>query len=239
MPDTATLGATPPAAGQEALVTLSRPESPQAEAFRQLRATLPFMDPERPVRVLLATSTRDDEGKTATLANLAVALAQTGRSVALVDCDMRRPGLHLLFGLDNATGLSTLLQEGVPPGLPLRETGVPQLRVLPSGPQPPDSAVLLAAPAMAEVLRQLRNQADYVLLDAPPLVAVGDAAVLAPQVDGLLLVLKAGVTQREAAQRAKALLQRVNVTILGVVLNNVQPHRDAWRYFASQGRPVR
>lgn len=236
MPDAATLGASLPAAGREALVTLSHPASPQAEAFRQLRATLPFLDPERPVRVLLATSTRDDEGKTATLANLAIALAQSGRSVVLVDGDLRRPSLHHLFGLDNTQGLTTLLQEGVPPSLPLRESGVPQLRVLPSGPLPPDPAALLASPAMGEVLRQLRSLADYVLLDASPVVAVADAAVLAPQMDGVLLVLKAGVTQREAAQRAKTLLQRVHATLLGVVLNNVKPHGAAQRYFASQAR---
>lgn len=227
----------PQATGYEALVTLSAPRSSLAEAFRQLRTAIQYRGLDRPVRTLLATSTGPDEGKTAALANLAITLAQSGHSVVLVDADLRQPSLHLLFGLENASGLATLLTEEAAQPLPLQESGVPQLRLLPSGPPPPNPAELLGSARMGEVLQLLRAQGDYVLFDAPPIVPVTDAAVLAPQMDGVLLILKAGKTKRELAQRAKSLLQKVNANILGVVLNNVKQDAGIRSYYTRQEGP--
>jgi len=120
--------------------------------------------------------------------------------------------------------------------LPSVETGVPNLRLLPSGPLPPNPSELLASQRMADVLELLKGQADIVLFDSPPVVAVTDAAVMAPRIDGVLLVLRAGKTRREMAQRAKAVLEKVNANLLGVVLNNVKYDADVHRYYMSGER---
>ena len=225
-----------PQYARQVLVCLSDPASPLAEAFRQLRTSIQYSSPEHPVRTILATCTRTDEGKTATLANLAITLAQADRKVVLVDCDLRRPSLHHLFGVDNSKGLSTVLLNGTEQELPLQECGVPGLRLLPSGPPPPNPAELLGSQRMTEVVERLSSQNDYVLFDTPPVIAVADAAVLAPGMDGVLLVLKAGKTKRDMAQRAKAILQKVNAHVLGVVLNNVKYDVGAQSYYANQRR---
>jgi len=221
--------------GREALVALVDPTSPAAEAYRQLRTNIQFSSLDRPLRTLLVTSSGPDEGKSTTLANLAVTMANTGTKVLLVDCDLRRPSLHEIFCVGNEQGLTTMIL-GSTSDLPAAESGVPNLRVLPSGPLPPNPSELLASQRMAEVLELLKGQADVILFDSPPVVAVTDAAVLAQRVDGVLLVLRAGKTRREMAQRAKAVLEKVNANLLGVVLNNVKYDADLHRYYMSGQR---
>ena len=221
---------------QETLIALSHPQSPAAEAFRRLRTAIQFDAAHQPMRTIMTTSTGLDEGKSNTAANLAIAMAQAGWKVALVDCDFRQPRLHQLFGLDNSVGLATVLGGGGQ-ALPLCETVLPQLHVLPSGPQPSTPSELLGSPRMAEVIEELRGRADYVLFDAPPIVAVTDAAVLAPRLDGVLLVLRAGRSKREMAQRAKTLLQQVNATLLGVVLTDAQYDPGGHTSYADLRRP--
>src|SRR5690606_30344671 len=137
----------------------------------------------------------------------------------LVDCDLRRPTLHTLFGLSNEVGLTNMIlsQEEAPP---LQETGVPGLSLLASGPLPPRPADILGSRRMEAVIAQLRSQADMVLFDTPPVIAVTDAAVLATKVDGTLLVFQAGKTSRERARQARQMLEKVKAHIVGVVLNN-------------------
>lgn len=201
------------------LVTLTQPQSAATEAFRQLRTAVQFYSVDRPLRAVMVTSTTPEEGKSSVVANLAVTLAQAGRSVLLVDCDLRRPVLHTLFGVSSEAGVTSALLDPDAP-LPLQPTGVDNLQLLPCGPQPPNPSELLASPRMAALIDALKERAEYVLFDAPPVVAVTDAAVLAPRVDGVLLVLKAATTKRELAQRAKEQLEKVNAHILGVVLTN-------------------
>jgi len=211
------------------LITLTDPRSPVSEAYRRLRTNLEFASLDKPLRTLLVTSASPDEGKSTTLANLAVSIAQAGRRVILVDSDLRRPRLHEIFGLDNREGLTTAIgQEGG--DIPLQESGVNGLRILPSGPPPDIPADLIASPAMEALIATLREQADIVLFDAPPVVMVTDAAVLASKVDGVLLVINAGRTRREYAQRAKALLERVHARLVGAVLINV-PHEAALDHY--------
>jgi len=221
--------------GREALVALVDPNSPAAEAYRQLRTNIQFSSLDRPLHTLLVTSSGPDEGKSTTLANLAVTMANTGTNVLLVDSDLRRPSLHEIFGAGNEQGLTTMIL-GSTSELPSVETGVPNLRLLPSGPLPPNPSELLASQRMADVLELLKGQADIVLFDSPPVVAVTDAAVMAPRIDGVLLVLRAGKTRREMAQRAKAVLEKVNANLLGVVLNNVKYDADVHRYYMSGER---
>jgi non-specific protein-tyrosine kinase len=204
-----------------ALVALREPRSPAAEAYRTLRTNIQFSSLDNPVRTLLATSTAPDEGKSTTLANLGVIMAQAEQRVILVDCDLRRPSLHTLFGLPNEDGLTNMiLAEDA--AAPLQECGVPGLRLLTSGPLPPRPADILGSQRMGSVIERLRGVADMVLFDTPPVIAVTDAAVLATRVDGVLLVFQAGKTSRERARRTREILEKVKANIIGVVLNGAE-----------------
>ncbi|NOZ27207.1 MAG: CpsD/CapB family tyrosine-protein kinase [Chloroflexi bacterium] len=214
------------------LITITEPRSPVAEAYRSLRTNLEFSSLDHPLRTLLITSPGPDEGKSTTLANLAVTTAQTGRRVIIADCDLRRPRQHEIFSLSNGVGLTTMVRdESALAQPPLQETEVPGLWVLPSGPLPPNPAELLASQRMNQVIERLAGEADLVLFDAPPVIAVTDAAVLASKLDGVLLVINAGSTKRQFAQRAKEVLDRVNARLIGAVLNNVMLDKTLHTYY--------
>ena len=203
------------------LVTITDPISPASEAYRTLRLNLQFATLDAPLRTLLVTSPSPDEGKSTTLANLAVTVAQAEQRVIMVDCDLRRPRLHELFHLSNDLGLTTvMLDDQALSAPPLQDTGVAGLQLLASGPLPPRPADLLGSQRMERVLGRLLADADLVILDAPPVMAVTDAVVLATKVDGVLLVVSAGTTKRENAQQAVERLRKVNARIVGSVLNN-------------------
>lgn len=212
------------------LITLTDPRSPISEAYRTLRTNLSFYSVDNPIRTLVVTSPAPDEGKSTTIANLAVTMAQSGRRTILVDCDLRRPTLHELFEVDNNTGITSMvLNENAPPSL--RKTEVENLWLLPSGPKPPNPADLLGSRQIDRVLTQLKEQADIVLLDAPPVVGVTDAAVLGAKADGVLLIINAGKTRREHAERAKELLERARVRIIGAALTNAQSDNSLSAYY--------
>jgi len=203
-----------------------------SEAYRTLRTNLEFFSLDEPIRTLVVTSPGAEEGKSTVLANLAVTLAQGGKQVILLDCDLRRPTQHTLFGLDNTTGLTTMmLAKDAHSDPPLRQTPVDGLRVLPAGPTPPNPAELLGSRRMKEAVAALLAQADVLLFDAPPVLAVTDALVLAVQTDGVLLVVKAGGTRREHVQQAKERLERVNARIVGAVLNNAPTDATLQGYY--------
>lgn len=217
----------------EQLITLTSPLSPISEAYRALRTNIQFASFDKPARIIAVTSTAPNEGKTTIVANLAVAFSQAGHRVVLIDADLRRPSLHSLFGLDNSQGLTsafidTTLSEGAPW---LQDTTVPNLRVLTSGPLPPNPSELLGSQKMRSLIELLRGEADYVLFDCPPILAVTDAAILGHQVDGVLLVCSAHRTKRDHALKAKSLLEKVNASILGVVLNNVKLEPGLYHYY--------
>jgi len=206
---------------KDSLITLTDPRSPAAEAFRTLRTNLIFSSLDRPLTTLLVTSAAPDEGKSVTLANLAVTMAQGGRKTILVDCDLRHPRQHEIFGAPDRPGLTSMILD--PSGVdepPLAATSVEGLSLLPAGPLPPNPADLLSSRRMESLISSLKSRADIVLFDAPPIVAVTDAALLASKLDGVLLVVSAGQTKREHAQRAKELLERINVRLVGAVLTN-------------------
>jgi non-specific protein-tyrosine kinase len=205
-----------------ALVVLREPGSPAAEAYRTLRTNIQFSSLDDPIKTLLVTSTAPDEDKSATLANLAITIAQAEQRVILVDCDLRRPSLHTLFHLANDYGLTSVLLEPEEAPLPLLETSIPGLSLLASGPLPPRPADLLGSRRMEALIARLQHHADMVLFDTPPVTAVTDAAVLARQLDGVLLVLKAGQTRRDRAREARRLLEKVKANIIGVVLNSAR-----------------
>ena len=219
-------------AGADRLVTITDPRSPAAEAYRTLRANLRFSSLERPLRTVLVTSPSGDEGKTAVLCNLAVTIAQTGSNVIVADCDLRRPSIHRIFDLSNDKGLTTaMLSESAAGALPLQQTAVQNLRALAAGPVSSADADLIGAGKMQQIVDSLASAADIVLFDAPPVGLTADTAILASKLDGVILVVSAGKTRREAAARASALLEKARANILGVVLNNAQLDRDVYGYY--------
>ena len=205
---------------QPSLITLTDPRSPAAEAYRTLRTNVDFSGLDRSIHALLVTSVAPVEGKSLTLANLAVAMAQGDKRTILVDADLRRPTLHTLFGLNNDKGLTSLFIDAKGPIEPaLKDVKVPNLQVLTSGPLPPNPAEVLGSQRMLDVIAALKQRADIILFDAPPVIAVTDAAVLGKRVDGVVLVVEAGQTRREHARRAKEQLEKLNIRIVGAVLN--------------------
>jgi capsular exopolysaccharide synthesis family protein len=217
------------------LVTLQDPRSPAAEAFRTLRSNIMFATLNQPVQTLIITSPAPDEGKSLTAANLAVAMAQSGHSTILVDADLRRPSQHTIWNLPNEQGLtSMLIDKGTLSQPPLCSVGVENLSVLLSGPLPPNPADLISARRMDEIIVALKTKADYVLFDSPPVLAVTDTPLLASKLDALLLVIKAGSTRRDHAQRAKEVLQRANIRILGVALSNAPQDSSMNAYYGAK-----
>ena len=220
-----------PAGVESGLVTISQPRAPSSEGFRALRTQLQIAT-DKPLKALLVTSPNPLEGKSTIVANLGVVMAQAGWSTVLVDSDMRRPVLHDMFGLSNAEGLSTVLSgDGRDPAEYLQATKVENLRLLASGPLPPNPSELLSSPRIEEVIQQLKGEADVLLLDSPAALAVTDAALLAKRVDGVLLVVESGVTQRGSAQQALEGLTKVGTNLVGVVLNRFSPGAAAEYYY--------
>jgi non-specific protein-tyrosine kinase len=211
------------------LVTLADPRSPVAEAFRTLRTNVLFSGLDKPLSTLLVTSAAPEEGKSTTLANLAVTMAQGGRTTILVDCDLRRPRQHEIFGVPGVPGLSEAILDKVD-APDLRPTEVEGLSLLPAGSPPASPADLLGSRRMESLIANLKSRADFVFFDAPPVIAVTDAALLASLLDGVLLVVSAGQTRREHALQAKALLQKINVRLVGTVLTNAAVDRRLQSY---------
>jgi succinoglycan biosynthesis transport protein ExoP len=238
-----TLGVIPVEAGwkdrdEAYVVSRAEPFSPSAEAFRSLRTAIQFIGLDRPVHTLQITSPNAGEGKTATLSNLAVALARAGKRVGLVCCDLRRPRLHEFFGIANRVGFtSVLLGEVSLDAAMARVTGETNLAVLPAGPLPPNPSELLASPRAAEVLTALQAHFDVVLVDSPPVLPATDATVISGRVDVSLLVASAGETGRKEMTRAIELLRQVDAPLIGVVLNGARTEPGSGYGYHYQYRP--
>jgi capsular exopolysaccharide synthesis family protein len=218
------------------LVTLDEPNSSPAEAYRKLRAGVLFTAAQRGAKVLMVTSPHEEEGKTATTSNLGVALAQAGKKVVLISADLRKPRLHRFFSLENYIGVTSVLAGDVSPWQALRPTDVDHLQVLTSGPIPHYPAELLGSDAMGRLLASLREVADIVLLDCPPVLAVADTVTLAPLADAVLFVADAQTTHRSAVEQTKRQLDQVNAQILGCLLNNFDPVKAAGYYYGASYR---
>ena len=217
--------------GQNELVTAAKPLSPVSEAYRVLRTNIRFAGVDKPLRKLVVTSAGPTEGKSMTVANLAVTMAQAGLKVVVVDADLRRPRQHKIFGIHPRGGLTDSLLERTLDGR-LQASRVDRLAVLPAGEVPPNPAELLGSQRLQDLLERLMSHVDMVLIDSPPVLPVTDAAVLAQVTDGVLLVIDAGETRREVAERALGSLERVEANVIGVVLNRVEMGRGGYyRYY--------
>ena len=205
------------------LVTHLKPKSPYSEAYRSLRTQIQYSRSEKPVQTILVSSPGPGEGKSTSVTNLAITMAQMGSKTILVDSDLRRPVLHSLFDLKRDVGLSNYLVGRAEIEEVIRPTSVDNLYLISCGILPPNPSELLGSKRMQELIQQLKSEYDYVLFDSPPLIAVTDAVVMAPWVDGVVLVLRSGKTDRDAAVRAFELLRNVKANVLGTLLNDVLP----------------
>lgn len=202
------------------LVTLSDTRSSGAEAYRTLRTNLLFSAAVRAVTRIVITSPGPEEGKSTTAANLAIAYAQQGQRVLLIDCDLRRARIHRIFDATNLPGLTGVLVGGRSIAEAIQQTRVEGLNILPSGVLPPNPAELLGSPQMTALLHKLSETYDLLILDTPPLLAASDAAIVSRSVDGAVLVVRAGRTERAALQAAVQQLANVGARVLGTVLND-------------------
>lgn len=221
------------------IVTLTHPRSPISEAYRVLRTNLRFSGIENPSGALLITSSGPSEGKSTTAANLATTIAQSGKRVVLMDCDLRRPSLHNLFNVSNDLGLTELFLDDAPDmDRVLKQTAVPGLRLLTSGTIPPNPSEMLDSKRMTEILAALRSQSDMVVIDSPPTLVVADASILGSRCSGAILVVDSGKTRVDVARRALDTLKQANVKVLGTVINKLSTRRTAgygYRYYNYYG----
>ena len=232
---------------QPYLATRSEPHSVVSEAYKSLRTSTMFVASNKQARILMMTGPHPEEGKTATLANLAVALAQAERRVIAVSADLRRPRLHTFFEVSNDRGVTTMLAGETELSETLQRVGVDKLRIMASGPPPGNPAELLGSEQMGELLEALRANADFVLVDAPPVLGVADATILAPMVDGVILVVDTSKSTRNSVAHAVQQLAQVDAVMLGGVLNNFDvgknlPYGNYEKYLVraeSDGSPPR
>jgi non-specific protein-tyrosine kinase len=221
---------------KDAPITVTDPRSPTAEAYRTLRTNVNYASVDKPIRTLMVTSSEPGEGKTTTTCNLGVVLAQNGNKVIITDCDLRHPRVHKYFGLSNRQGLSTLFAQSseLPNGIS-QTTAVENLTVVTTGLLPPNPAELLGSQKMQSIFTSMRTASDIILVDTPPILAVTDAAVLAPTMDGVLLVVRPGKTRASALRLTLEQFKQVNANVLGVVLNDIdlrgKPYAYRYHYY--------
>jgi capsular exopolysaccharide synthesis family protein len=204
----------------DGLVTFLDPEGLAAEAFRTLRTNLIYALVDEPPEVIVVTSANPQEGKSTVCANLGVVLAQAERKTLILDCDLRRPSLHDIFGLRNMRGLVDVVAGGREPGGVWQEP-LANLKLITSGPIPPNPTELLGSKRFSEFLSGIRREFDYVLLDAPPVGLVSDPSILASQGDGVLLVLDAQKTRKAVLRQSRRSLEAVGAKVFGTVMSNV------------------
>lgn len=206
------------------------PKSIDAEAYRSLRSNIEYSSFDDEYRVIVVTSSVPGEGKSTTSGNLAIALAQSGNSVLLVDCDMRKPSIHKKFKISNAAGTAELL---------LRKKLFEEvankynenLTIITAGKIPPNPSEMLASRAMTAFIKEMKDEFKYIILDTPPLQAVTDAQVLSTKADGVLLVVRAGSTKREMVFNSVDLIKKVQGKVIGTVLNGVENKKNNYYYY--------
>jgi capsular exopolysaccharide synthesis family protein len=202
-----------------------------AEAYRSLRTSILLSSPDNPPKTIMVTSAKAGEGKTTTACNTAASLAQTGARVLLIDCDMRRPNVNKIFGLNGGAGLTEFLTGQREFADVTQQSKIPNLYVVTCGAHPPNPAELLGSTRMAHGIRSLCERFDYILFDTPPVLSVTDALVMAPLMDGVILVIQGAKTPRDVLNKAKKNLLMVNARILGVLINRVDMHSHDYSYY--------
>ena len=214
------------------LTAYNDPKSPISEAYRSIRTNLQFIGVDKEVKIVEVTSAVPNEGKSTTIASLAIVMAQSGKKTLLVDCDFRNPTQHKLFGLKNK-GFSNCIATGGDFHGFIQQIDQENLDILTSGPVAPNPSEILMSKRMQEFLDEVRANYDYVLIDTPPVMPVTDAAVLSTKIDGVILVIESGADKPELAQAAKERLEQAGANILGCILNKVPVTNN--RYGSNHG----
>ncbi len=213
------------------LVTHGRPKSILSEAYRSIRTSVLLSFSDKPPKKITITSANPAEGKTTTVVNTAIALAQTGVQVVIVDADMRKPRIHKVFEARDGRGLSNFLSGNADLETVIKNTEIPNLSYIPAGPIPPNPSELIGSSRFKNMMASLEKRFDHVIIDSPPVLGFADSIILSTSVDGIILVALGGKTPRETLQRAKEMLQQVNAKILGVVINRVNIQRSDYGYY--------
>jgi len=213
------------------LVTAVSPRSPISEAYRVLRTNIQFASLDKPLKSILVTSAGPYEGKSVTAANLAIAMALVGQRTILVDADFRKPAQQRLFGVTNDVGLANALLAQSELGNFLRPTRIENLRLLTTGMSLPNPAEVLASERMRGLVAQLKEEADIIIFDSPPCIPVADPAILSRLADGVILVVDSVRTHRDAAVRAKGIMEKAGARMLGIVLNRFRPQSGTGHYY--------
>ena len=206
------------------------PKSIDAEAYRSLRSNVEYSSFDDEYRAIVVTSSVPGEGKSTTSGNLALSLAQSGNKVLLVDCDMRKPSIHKKFKISNMSGTAELL---------LRKESFEDvvncynenLTIITAGKIPPNPSEMLASRAMTAFIKEMKKEFKYIILDTPPLQAVTDAQVLSTKADGVLLVVRAGSTKKDAVLNSVDLIKKVQGKVIGTVLNGVENKKNSYYYY--------
>lgn len=225
--------------GRSPLITDWVDGSGRAEAFRQLRTALQFVDVDDPMRVIAVTSSGAAEGKSGVSANLAVAFAEAGHRVLLIDADLRRPSIADYFGLEGSVGLTNVLAGQVDRADVIQQWGHGnRLAIMASGSVPPNPSELLGSARMRDLLAKLRSEYDMIVIDTPPLLPVTDAAVVSVKTDGVIVIARYGRTKKPAMARAVNALKSVDVKVVGAVINRVpgRGRRDGYGYYGATSR---
>jgi capsular exopolysaccharide synthesis family protein len=216
---------------QRSLITHNNPKSPISEQYRTIRTNIQFASIDKELKTLMVTSSGAGEGKSTTVANLAVVMAQQGKRVLLIDGDLRKPTVHYTFKVSNIYGLTNVLTRQTKLQDAIVSTKIPNVDVLPSGPVPPNPSEIIDSKSMNHLIEEASAMYDYVLFDTPPIMAVTDAQLLAHRVDGVILVVSSGKTEIEGAVKAKELLNHANAKIIGTVLNAKEMRNENYYYY--------
>jgi capsular exopolysaccharide synthesis family protein len=223
----------PDAGASTALALIEDVRSPVAEAYRHLRTSLLLSSAGQPPKTILVTSSQPSEGKTTTVVNIATMLAQTGADVLVLDCDLRRPRVHAHFNMANARGVTNYLSgESQVAELVQTYPALPNLKVITSGPVPPNAAELLGSDEMRKLIYLLSENFTHIVIDSPPAISFTDASILSTMVDGVMLVVHGGRSSRAVVRRAKQQLLDVGAHIFGIVLNNVKLEGTDYYYYS-------
>jgi polysaccharide biosynthesis transport protein len=217
------------------IIVHHRPKSTESEAYRGVRTALYFSTRGKGHQVIQVTSPNPGDGKSTLSANLAVAIAQSGKRVVLIDCDFRKPRVHKIFGVTSDVGLASVITGDSTLAQATQPSGIANLSLLPCGPRPANPAELLTSQRFVEVLDEIKKGYDFVLIDTPPLLAVSDPAVVAPRVDGVLMTIRITSRTRPAAERARETLAALGANVIGVVVNDLQGSKRRGGYGQGYG----
>lgn len=215
------------------LIAKTNPKSPITEQYRLIRTNIQFSSVDKEIKTIVVTSSEPNDGKSTTAANLAIVLAQEEKKVLLVDADLRKPSVHYAFNLSNIHGLTSVLTKKMDLRKTILNSNFLNLDILSSGPIPPNPSELLNSKAIETAIDELKGMYDYIIFDTPPVLVVPDAQIVANKCDGVIMVVASGKTNKQSAVKAKDLLMKANTSLLGVVLNGVEPDNGNYYYYQS------